>query len=323
MVTQCNTSNLSSGCLSQDNINRLFTNSYLDIITIDFGISSTANIPAYPKVNAHRTPISNQNYVRVWYTIAQGDYTTDSGIIFEDKQAIPFYTLNIIKEDFKGISILNDVYNGSSEFVVVTFQNYEYKTFYLRSYVKVQEAFANFGGIVKGLTLVAQILYFFVGRKDYWIEMTKMLPISIRSAGKVQKADISSKSFTINKMVPLPKRVIHAFKAETDKGIELTLCERLLPFYLYKSKSLIKLEEQIKIVKKIFSAANIISLSSSIKNFKDMFFTDGEASIFNYLHDNNTETLNYANLTSALSKNNREFTNKEVKLIEQAKSIIQ
>lgn len=324
MITQCNTSDSSSGCLEQDKINKLFTNSYLDILTIDYGVSSTENIPVYPKINSYRTPITNQNYVRIWYSIAHGDYTSDSGIIFEDKKTISYYTLNVFKEDFRSIQSQHDVYNGSSEFIVVTFQNHEYKTFYLRSYVKIQEAFANFGGIVKGLMCVAQIIYFFIGRKDFWVEMAKMLPISIKSASVPPiKADVTSKSFTINKMIPLQKRVIQSFKTETDQPIKLTICERVLPFAIYKSASLGKLEDQIKILKNIFSAANIISLSSSVRNLKDMIFTDGEASLFNYLHDNNTETINYANVTSALSKNQREYTQKELKLVNQVKTVIQ
>ena len=124
-------------------------------------------------------------------------------------------------------------------------------------------------------------------------------------------------------MIPLQKRVIQSFKTETDQPIKLTICERVLPFAIYKSASLRKLEDQIKILKNIFSAANIISLSSSVRNLKDMIFTDGEASLFNYLHDNNTETINYANVTSALSKNQREYTQKELKLVNQVKTVIQ
>lgn len=311
LFVQCNTSDSTKKCLPQSEIDDLLVNTYLEAALVDYTVASTEELAVFPKLNLYRTAVSNQSYLRVWLTLMHGEYTTDSGLIFENRNTIEYYTINVLKEQYKSL-LKSQINQGLIEFAAITLQNSEYKTFYLRSYVKLQEAFANFGGIVKGLIIVAQIIYYILSRKDYWREVMKLLPLFTLSQGRVIE-NTGENTLKSNSLFPIKK--VNMLKLSIEKDLELTLVERVAPFMCYKTKRLAFFEKNISVLKEIFSANHIIDLSHCVSKLKELSFPGNELHLFNLVKENKIK------LDEIFSKEEKNLAYKERELISEIKLI--
>lgn len=278
---QCKPSVQSNNCKPQVEIDQLLANPFVEILYIDYDIVNSEIVPITPKLNVYRTPTSSLSFLRIWMAVAQGEYTTDTGIIFEDKSTLSYYSLQVLKEQYKGLSKA-DVEEGIADFLIISFQNYDKKSFYLRSYLKAQEAFANFGGIVKGLFIIAQIFYFCLSRKEYWVQLANMLPERAINDHK------EIKSLKINALIKPPMK--NEFKRQIDFYEELTFRERVLPDCLLNSSKLKLFQTKINILKGIFSAQSLIKTTIDVESLKlNPLHNAAESQHMSYLSKHQTE----------------------------------
>lgn len=283
---QCNTSDESINCESQKGIDTLLMSSFLEILTIDYNIQSLQLVPVVPKLNIYRTPISNTSYLRVWMSLMQGEYSTDSGIIFENKETLSYHIFTVLKEQFRAINKV-DVENGIAEFASFTIQNNETISYYLRSFTKIQDAFANFGGITKALLVLAQIGNYILNRKEYWCQLESMLPISVPLQNEsldISIAQQQNQPILKNSFFPSPKADIKNLKSKISSELKLSIFERILPDSCINTKRKKQFHQNINLLKEIFSAKSIIEVYSKTQELKRKTLLQDEGNMFNLLH---------------------------------------
>lgn len=308
-VNQCNTlSKRNTECKTKEELNALLTNAYIEILYLDFEVLSFQAVPLVKQFKIYRTTVSSLSYLRVWLAFQQGEYTSDSGLIFENKVSFEYYNTIVLKEQYKTLSQV-DIDYGLVDFAIVSYQNYEKKEFFLRSYMKIQEAFANFGGIIKGLMVLAQVCYFVLNRKEYWTRLASMLPLSI-SHRINQEAVTSSSIIRTNNFVPQAQaqaqNLYLTLKKKHESENELSILESILPYQLYKTNRLKILQYKIEKLKEILSAKSIITSRVNIENLKLKLLSEDDAMQFDYIHSpvRNPDT-NKIELSKSLDKSKR------------------
>lgn len=293
---QCNTVDPLANCRTQQEIDSLLVNSFLEILTVDYNVLSLELVPVIPKLNIYRTPVSNTSFIRVWMSLMQGEYTTDNGIIFENKQTIRYYSISVLKEQFRAI-MKEDIENGTVEFASFSIQNSETKSSYLRSFTKLQDAFANFGGIIKALFVLAQVINFLISRKEYWIQLESMLPMSILHSNVNLNSQPKVQNFlNFNNFLSKPSSDMKSLRNSLNTKLKFTLLERILPNFCIKIERRMLFERNCKILKEILSAKSVIETYSMVQALKIKSISNNEVGMFNFIHsayDSSSNDLNY------------------------------
>lgn len=105
--------------------------------------------------------ISNTFFRRLWIYLGQTDVITDEGLVFESRKTINFFQIDSIEMSLSNFSQYDiDAGNG---FMAITISNHKYKTFFYRSYLKIQDALSNIGGIIEVIYIIGMILCRFAG----------------------------------------------------------------------------------------------------------------------------------------------------------------
>ena len=113
---------------------------------------SDRDSPIKTSFNTFTQQVSTKLYTRNYYEIKNADLISDNGMIFRDESSQSFYQYGSEK------SVI-DFYNDADRFMLnYTFSSPLLKRVLVRRYLKVPELFANIGGFIKAITLLAQFI---------------------------------------------------------------------------------------------------------------------------------------------------------------------
>jgi hypothetical protein len=207
------------------------------------------------------------------------DYVTDSGFLLEDKESKRYLMLDRPNEIFD----FRDTDNFFS-FLLRTSNN---RDIYTRKYVKVQDILANMGGLIKGIMIAIQILFFLFQRTNYYFFLIEKLYTSYGTPGVSREAAVA---------LQLP----NISNSKIDAGLINNFISENKTISHYENNLVAKkMKDLASESKKVASLCNIITIPFMLccgkKNRTVSIYECGKAKI-----DANTDIIKLYNLTEEL-----------------------
>ena len=275
-----------NNCLNQEEIDKYLQSGYVDIFMTDKMI--------VPKDFKNPTKIYGKNifdsingmdYMDYWIYLKRLEVQTDEGIIFE--QIAKTSVISFEKTSTMKYSLLDET------FLQVILRISINKEIYDRTYMKLQEALANVGGMVKIIFTIGEILNYITKIILYRNYILQFFNMDYFKAIKNNKKNIK-----YNKLVTIPPLIItnkNLLNLNTENNIELRdyiqINNSNINLQFHNNSSIIKnqsLQELLSIknkngIKKILNN-NIIKNEN--KNNHTMFYTDYNFKVNkNYLYN--------------------------------------
>ena len=277
-----------NNCLNQEEIDEYLQSGYVDIFMTDQMI--------VPKDFKNPTKIYGKNifdsingkeYMDYWIYLKRLEVQTDEGIIFD--QIVKTSVLSFEKTSTMKYSLLDET------FLQVILRISINKDIYDRTYMKLQEALANVGGMVKIIFTIGEILNYLTKIILYRNYILQFFNMDYFKAIKNNKKNIK-----YNKLVTIPPLIItnkNLLNLNTENNIELRdyiqINNSNINLQFHNNSSFIKnqsLQELLSIknkngIKKILNN-NISKNENKNKNNHTMFYTDYNFKVNkNYLYN--------------------------------------
>ena len=277
-----------NNCLNQEEIDKYLQSGYVDIFMTDKMI--------VPKDFKNPTKIYGKNifdsingmdYMDYWIYLKRLEVQTDEGIIFE--QIAKTSVISFEKTSTMKYSLLDET------FLQVILRISINKEIYDRTYMKLQEALANVGGMVKIIFIFGEILNYLTKIILYRNYILQFFNMDYFKAIKNNKKNIK-----YNKLVTIPPLIItnkNLLNLNTENNIELRdyiqINNSNINLQFHNNSSIIKnqsLQELLSIknkngIKKILNN-NISKNENKNKNNQTIFYTDYNFKVNkNYLYN--------------------------------------
>ena len=277
-----------NNCLNQEEIDKYLQSGYVDIFMTDKMI--------VPKDFKNPTKIYGKNifdsingmdYMDYWIYLKRLEVQTDEGIIFE--QIAKTSVISFEKTSTMKYSLLDET------FLQVILRISINKEIYDRTYMKLQEALANVGGMVKIIFTIGEILNYITKIILYRNYILQFFNMDYFKAIKNNKKNIK-----YNKLVTIPPLIItnkNLLNLNTENNIELRdyiqINNSNINLQFHNNSSIIKnqsLQELLSIknkngIKKILNN-NISKNENKNKNNQTIFYTDYNFKVNkNYLYN--------------------------------------
>ena len=277
-----------NNCLNQEEIDKYLQSGYVDIFMTDKMI--------VPKDFKNPTKIYGKNifdsingmdYMDYWIYLKRLEVQTDEGIIFD--QIVKTSVLSFEKTSTMKYSLLDET------FLQVILRISINKEIYDRTYMKLQEALANVGGMVKIIFTIGEILNYITKIILYRNYILQFFNMDYFKAIKNNKKNIK-----YNKLVTIPPLIItnkNLLNLNTENNIELRdyiqINNSNINLQFHNNSSIIKnqsLQELLSIknkngIKKILNN-NISKNENKNKNNQTIFYTDYNFKVNkNYLYN--------------------------------------
>ena len=277
-----------NNCLNQEEIDKYLQSGYVDIFMTDKMI--------VPKDFKNPTKIYGKNifdsingkeYMDYWIYLKRLEVQTDEGIVFD--QIVKKSVLSYEKTSKMKYSLLDET------FLQVILRISINKDIYDRTYMKLQEALANVGGMVKIIFTIGEILNYLtkiILYRNYILQFFNMDYFKAITNNK--------KNIKYNKLVTIPPLIItnkNLLNLNTENNIELRdyiqINNSNINLQFHNNSSFIKnqsLQELLSIKnknesKKILNS-NISKNENKNKNNHTMFYTDYNFKVNkNYLYN--------------------------------------
>jgi hypothetical protein len=268
-------------CAPQSVIDAKLAGGYFGAYVIDtiFDPTNYTHPETYVARNYYTT-ISKNFYKRFEIYFKNIDYITDSGLLLEDKQPKRYLMLDRTYEAF-------DFRTNSDNFFAFVLRMSNNRDIYTRKYVKVQEILANMGGLIKGIILAVQILFFLFQRANYYFFLIEKL-YTVYGVTKFGRE--------VGVAIQLP----NISSSKIDSGLINNFISENKTMSLYENNLMAKKMRDLAYErKKVISLSGIISVPFMLccgrKNRSVNIYQCGKAKI-----DANTDFIRLYNLTEEL-----------------------
>jgi hypothetical protein len=167
-------------CDEKDSLEEEFSNTYLDVRTVDYDIDSYHHKNCkQPYIKTERFMISMTVYKRIWFYIKAIKYIKDEGFWIEKKQEINFYQYDSLRYDIDHRNIFNGTIPGT--FATLTFVTSGNIMIYYQRFTKIQELIGTLSGVAKFIMVITTILNYSHSKNAYYLKlMNDFLCIDIK-----------------------------------------------------------------------------------------------------------------------------------------------
>ena len=280
-------------CLSPNLVETILQDLFIDLRVLNTNIIHDKENPVNQELLGQRIPVSNSIFRRIYFKLNTIDYTTDYGYLFESQETIHInqFSNYYVDSDFK---TFNDPSNKGyyKVFSVLNIINGESKTFYKRTYMKAQTLLANIGGIIKGITVIAQILNYLISNRLLNVELCNEIHVKLHEiiqnkSEKKEEISINKKERErIDKFQLKVNKIINHYDDCDENTIKLSYHESFLPLICFcnkKKKNLIL--SNLKLVKSNLSINNLLKKLQEFEAIKRCILGENELRSFEEIFD--------------------------------------
>jgi hypothetical protein len=322
-------------CKSREEIDIQFKNVFIQLLSTDYYFDSkNFSDPGRIYLKSTNIPITSDFYKRTYMYFSNVEYTTDYGLIFEDKITQNYYRTDSMKEQIFFSKEAAFTQNTLSEIsITVTPLKYEY----YRTYYKLQQLAADVGGIVKAFTLVFTLInnlinekflnlkivndiFYFKGRKT-----KNSVENNIESSSNNLNFNKSGNTINLSQVVPInnfinfnsnlrecnlenceksprEKKIIRMenYKNKNSKKKKYFL-RSICCLKMMNKKSIIKLSEII--INQTLDIRQVIKSINEVQIIKKILFNESQLNAVNYLGKNHFMVKNILEQKNVTFKN--------------------
>lgn len=296
-IRQCNSQNPASNCLLQPDINNLVegSTSYVDLLTVDNYPAQYSTDPKTAAIYSLRENISNTIQTRLWLGLHHVDYYTDFGLIFEELQSTSFHMIEYYKQTLMLPSV-DKLRTGVAAMGLISIYNHKFKTIYNRSYKKFQELLAQLGGIIKAISIIAELIFFPYGSNSVYLKLVNSI-IHITRSQESLEADTRDDQFNLttcklNNFVPtqakpedVSRNLLITKNRQLRKGVKLGFIDSIVPIEINcTTRKDVKLfKASLNYLFKNLTIDNLLQTNYELNKLKLMLLSQDEQIAFKYL----------------------------------------
>ena len=279
-------------CLSPAEVQTITKDLFLDIRVLNTNIVHENINPIEKEMLGQRIPISNTVLKRIYFQMQTVDYTSDFGYVFQSQETLTSNQFNDYTVDSSLIQY-NDVSNTAyyKVFTILNLVNSQSKMFYNRTYMKAQTLLANIGGILKGITFIAQVLNYFISNRLLDLELSNLIHLKLQKVVCEDNESIFKQIMKNNQKEEIKKSTpqVRVFdnlntisKNSDSKQMSLRIHELIIPLGCFCNKEKKnRFETSLKIANSILSIANLLQKLQELEGLKRCVLSSDELKTFN------------------------------------------
>lgn len=285
---QCDTVTPNPECYSQSKIDQIFRGTFFEYVYLSYLSTSFQNDPRIPTLQKERNSVSNLNRQRFWHGLHHVEYNSDFGILFESKETVKFFNVEFYKQTFAPLD-LPFLYSGKTSFIQLSFENHKTITIYERNFTKAQQLLANIGGMINGIMVIAEIIYYTFGNKMMFLKIYSFFTFST----KAKMTTLNSKNLLLNNFIKdkvndlsidkvIPKRRFESVNDILNEKIKLSFFQKYFFISCGKSSNIHKYNQSVTYIKKTLSLESFINLKETVGLLKDALFCEKERNLLEF-----------------------------------------
>ena len=159
--------NENDNCYEDDVIMEKLYNTYLDFRTIDYEINPKKINVESLIIHSERITVSLSVFKRIWMSLDNVKYITDTGVFFDNNKEKTFFKVNSMKYDYD----LRDYDIAQTSFLTFSIIGSGKTLNYKRKYQKIQDYIATLSGIIKLISILSIFLNFTYSRNRYYYKL--------------------------------------------------------------------------------------------------------------------------------------------------------
>ena len=159
--------NENDNCYEDDVIIEKLYNTYLDFRTIDYEINPKKINVESLIIHSERITVSLSVFKRIWMSLDNVKYITDTGLFFDNNKEKTFFKVNSMKYDYD----LRDYDIAQTSFLTFSIIGSGKTLNYKRKYQKIQDYIATLSGIIKLISILSIFLNFTYSRNRYYYKL--------------------------------------------------------------------------------------------------------------------------------------------------------
>ena len=201
-LIKCENSNEEDRCKNEEEMNKFFKNSYMSIIYLSQSLNHhDVNNPIRYNFRSEVFLISSQVLKRYYYYFIPGEYISDDGYLFINKQKYEFIDYQTTIIDFDDKEEYN--YYSNESLIEVTFSSMDKFITYERKYSKIQDSLGNIGGWIRIILIVCRFISDYFSEKIFLNDIIKSISSfskkqSLHSKIKVKRENIKTNNYFNN-----------------------------------------------------------------------------------------------------------------------------
>ena len=197
-LIKCENTNEEEKCKNEEEMNKFFKNSYMSIIYLSQSLNHhDVNNPIRYNFRSEVFLISSQVLKRYYYYFIPGEYISDDGYLFINKQKYEFIDYQTTIIDFDDKEEYN--YYSNESLIEVTFSSMDKFITYERKYSKIQDSLGNIGGWIRIILTVCQFISDYFSEKIFLVDIiksitsiTKKQNLILKIKGKREKVNFNN-----------------------------------------------------------------------------------------------------------------------------------
>jgi hypothetical protein len=170
--TKCNNLTNNNLCLSNEKMNKILSNAYLDLKFLSYSVNSFhQKNTKIPVIISERFTISSTIYESISILFNKIQFITDNGLFFESKHIENYHQFEISRIHIDLREMLNN--KISENFLSVEILNSGNINTYKKSHLKIQDYIATIGGIIKAINYICTSLNYFNAQNSYYSKLIR------------------------------------------------------------------------------------------------------------------------------------------------------
>jgi hypothetical protein len=163
-VHRCHNSTEKKDCLPEEEIEKALENVFVLVRFKDYYFDhKLTGDTSVPYVYSESEQASSTVYKRKWYNFRNVDYTVDEGYVLPSSTV---YESTNLAETKSSVDLrVSTTIPGS--FAVISFNMYNLKQKFQKTYYKCQNMLADLGGLFKGILVIASLMNYYFSQKLY------------------------------------------------------------------------------------------------------------------------------------------------------------
>ena len=208
--------NENDNCYEDDVIMEKLYNTYLDFRTIDYEINPKKINVESLFIHSERITVSLSVFKRIWMSLDNVKYITDTGLFFDNNKEKTFFKVNSMKYDYD----LRDYDIAQTSFLTFSIIGSGKTLNYKRKYQKIQDYIATLSGIIKLISILSIFLNFTYSRNRYYYKLINGLFFYEYEYNSTIEIPKKSKFYNVNK---INNNVNHKLENKNDSSIRMKL----------------------------------------------------------------------------------------------------
>ena len=184
-LIKCDNKTNNNNCVSTDELNRFYTNSYMSILYLNEALEHHDKFnPIRKSFRSEVFTVVSNSVKRYYYYFAPAEYISNNGYFFNVFQKYEFFEYEKTQIDF--VDEEDQSFYSNETLIEVCFSSVDKFVKVERTYPKIQDSLGNIGGWIRIILIICQLI------SDYFSEKIFLIDIINKISNLTEKENLYS-----------------------------------------------------------------------------------------------------------------------------------